>query len=120
MSYGEDFIRSLYAVFYDIGDDRLDPSWNPEWFDAGVHGNSFERSQAQGVGYASGNPEYCQAYEDWADRPATSLGAGVSLRRPPGTSVRVIPDDMHVRDAGCQSERMVGLGAIRRSDGGRA
>ena len=56
---------------------------------------SHERSQAQGVGFATGDPRYCDAYGDWADRPSTPFLDEVSVRRAPGTKVRFMADDSY-------------------------
>jgi hypothetical protein len=82
-------------LFRDLGDDQINPDWNPEWYAEGVHGDSHERSQAQGVGFATGDPRYCDAYGDWADRPSTPFLGGVSVRRAPGTKVRAMMDQSY-------------------------
>jgi uncharacterized protein len=58
----------------DIGDDRLDPGWNVEWFDPRVHGDGHERRQAHGIGYSTGSA----AYRAMSEQPPTRLDPGAS------------------------------------------
>jgi predicted metalloprotease len=89
----EDSAEAL-ALFHSIGDDKLAPGELRDWFDADVHGDSQERTQAQGIGFVTGGVEYCRAYTLWADRPPADIGDGVTLRQPPGVPVTVRRDSL--------------------------
>ena len=87
----EDTLEAL-ALFHSIGDDKLAPGDVRDWFDRDVHGDSQERTQAQGIGFATGDAEYCLGYALWADRPPTEIADAVTLRQPPGAPVTVRSD----------------------------
>jgi hypothetical protein len=88
----DDSLETL-ALFHSIGDDKLAPGEVRDWFDPRVHGDSQERTQAQGIGFATGDVEYCLDYALWADRPPIEIVDGVTIRQPPGTAVTTRRDE---------------------------
>ena len=43
------------------------------WHDSGVHGTSYDRRQAFGTGYSTGDPLLCREYERWDPEPVLEI-----------------------------------------------
>ncbi len=77
---GETDIRDSLRTTYSVGDQ---PDEQGAWTDADVHGAPNERRQAEGIGFSTGDGNYCVAFGDWQDQPAAPLFEDKSLRVEP-------------------------------------
>ena len=73
-------IRNSLRTTYSVGDQ---PDEQGAWTDPDVHGAPNERRQAEGIGFSTGDGDYCVAFGDWQDQPAAPLFEDKSLRVEP-------------------------------------